>query len=146
MSKHQVSELIVIASLIRLSHLLFYSQTLEGKSDTGGCGETAGGRGRWARGRRKKKMHTTPLIFKNTYIIHKAWFLQGATTTHGYFQHEQPTQTAHWQLYLKQLNLKTKHNSARLRISIDDVIKSKCKEEDENGWKREQGVKEKCLF
>lgn len=89
MSKHQVSELIVISSLIRFSHLLFYVQTLEGKPDTGGCGETAGGRVEMDQGeerdireRKKREMHTTPLLFKNIYIIDKAWLLQGGTTAH----------------------------------------------------------------
>lgn len=69
MLKHQVSELIVISSLIRFSHLLFYAQTLEGKSDTGGCGETAGGRGWWARGRREKKRCTPHLFSSKTSTL-----------------------------------------------------------------------------
>lgn len=30
----------------------------------------------------EKEMHTTPLLFKNIYIIDKAWLMQGGTTAH----------------------------------------------------------------
>lgn len=81
MPKHQVSELIVISLLIRFSHLLFYAQTVEGKSDTGGCGKTAGGMGKMGQGEeREDELYATPLPFKNIYIIDKALLLQGRTT------------------------------------------------------------------
>lgn len=47
--------------------------TLEGKSDTKGCGRQLGGGER-------KEMHTTPLLSKNIYIIDEAKLLQGGTT------------------------------------------------------------------
>ena len=48
-----------------------------------GVGRQLWGGGRWARGEeREKEMHTTPLLFKNIYIIDKAWLLQGGTTAH----------------------------------------------------------------
>lgn len=110
MPKHQVSELIVISSLIRFSHLLLYAQTLEGKSDTRGCGETVGGMG-WRGG--EKEMHTTPLLFKNIYIIDKAWLLQGGTIgtliLHISSMSNHHRQQ-HWQLYPNQF---TKHTGAR---------------------------------
>lgn len=111
MSKHQVSELIVISSLIRFSHLLFYVQTLEGKPDTGGCGETAGGRVEMDQGeerdiRERKKERCTPHLSSSktsTLLIRPGFCREGPQHTDPpYLQHEQLTQTAHRQLHHNQ--------------------------------------------
>lgn len=54
--------------------------TLEGvgRMPEGAAGKRGMGQGE----EREKEMHTTPLLFKNIYIIDKAWLLQGGTTAH----------------------------------------------------------------
>lgn len=66
-----------------------------------GVGRQLGGKGWMGKGEeREKEMHTTPLLFKNIYIIDKAWLLQGGATTHR-SSISQGKQT-HWQLYPNQ--------------------------------------------
>lgn len=61
MSRHRVSQLIVISSLIRPGHLLGLCLTLEGKSDTEGCGRQLGG------GERKRDAHHTSPLQKHLH-------------------------------------------------------------------------------
>lgn len=129
MSKHQVSELIVISPLIRFSHLLFYARTLEGKSDTGGCGETAGGEGGDRPGGRREKKRCTPHLSSSktsTLLIKPGFCREGPQHTDPpYLKHEQPTQTAHWQLYLNRFTKRTptlvpeiKHQQRRRQLEV----------------------------
>lgn len=51
-----------------------------------GVGRQLGGMEELGQGEeREKEMHTTPLLFKNIYIIDKAWLLQEGTIAHWSF-------------------------------------------------------------
>lgn len=85
---------IVISSLIRPRHLLGLCLTLEGKSDTEGCGRQLGGGER-------KEMCTTPLPSKNIYIIDEAWLFAGRDGEHADLARTQVKQTGNWQCCMK---------------------------------------------
>lgn len=84
MSRHRVSQLIVISSLIRPSHLLGLhwrgNLTLKGVGDS------------WGE-EREKEMRTTPLPSKNMYIIDEAWLFAGSDCEHADLTSTQVKQT-----------------------------------------------------